>query len=77
MRKQRHAAAPGLRGETLRQRPGDASASIHIKDRKSRTRKRAGFFHTSIVTPVDSFSLDATTAVIGGVQYLVWAHRRS
>ena len=27
MRKQRHAAAPGLRGETLRQRPGDASAS--------------------------------------------------
>ncbi len=28
-----------------------------------------------IVTPVDSFSLDATTAVIGGVQYLVWAQK--
>ena len=28
-----------------------------------------------IVTPVDSFSLDATTEVIDGVQYLVWAQK--
>lgn len=28
-----------------------------------------------IVTPVDSFSLDATSAVIDGVQYLVWAQK--
>ena len=26
-----------------------------------------------IVTPIDSFALDATTEVIDGVQYLVWA----
>lgn len=28
-----------------------------------------------IVTPMDSFSLDATTEVIDGVQYLVWAQK--
>ena len=28
-----------------------------------------------IVTPIDSFSLDATTEVIDGVQYLVWAQK--
>lgn len=28
-----------------------------------------------IVTPIDSFSLDATSAVIDGVQYLVWAQK--
>ncbi|BDR55258.1 alpha-N-arabinofuranosidase [Bombiscardovia apis] len=28
-----------------------------------------------IETPIDSFSLDATTAVIGGVQYLIWAQK--
>ena len=28
-----------------------------------------------IVTPIDSFALDATTEVIDGVQYLVWAQK--
>ena len=28
-----------------------------------------------IHTPIDSFSLDATTAVIGGSQYLIWAQK--
>lgn len=28
-----------------------------------------------IVTPIDSFSLDATTTVIDGVQYLIWAQK--
>lgn len=28
-----------------------------------------------VVTPMDSFSLDATTEVIDGVQYLVWAQK--
>ena len=28
-----------------------------------------------IITPIDSFALDATTEVIDGVQYLVWAQK--
>ncbi len=28
-----------------------------------------------IITPIDSFSLDATTVVLDGVQYLIWAQK--